>query len=80
VKDRHKIHIITVDKIRYIESLDDYVMIYTNDGRHISGLDAVAPPFSVMTGPIHRDGNAAHEAAAAAGAVAVQSELRGAGD
>ncbi len=35
VKDRHKIHIITVDQIRYIESLDDYVMIYTADGRHI---------------------------------------------
>lgn len=35
VKDRHKIHIITVDKIRYIESLDDYVMIYTQDGRHM---------------------------------------------
>ena len=35
VKDRHKIHIITVDQIRYVESLDDYVMIYTNDGRHM---------------------------------------------
>ena len=35
VKDRHKIHIITVDQIRYIESLDDYVMIYTHDGRHM---------------------------------------------
>lgn len=35
VKDRHKIHIITTDKIRYIESLDDYVMIYTYDGRHM---------------------------------------------
>lgn len=35
VKDRHKIHIITSDKIRYIESLDDYVMIYTYDGRHM---------------------------------------------
>jgi two-component system LytT family response regulator len=35
VKDRHKIHIITTDKIRYIESLDDYVMIYTPDGRHM---------------------------------------------
>ena len=35
VKDRHKIHIITVDKIRYIESLDDYVMIYTQDGRQM---------------------------------------------
>jgi len=35
VKDRHKIHIITSDQIRYIESLDDYVMIYTHDGRHM---------------------------------------------
>jgi len=35
VKDRSKIHIITVDQIRYIESLDDYVMIYTHEGRHI---------------------------------------------
>jgi len=35
VKDRHKIHIITIDQIRYIESLDDYVMIYTHDGRHM---------------------------------------------
>ena len=35
VKDRHKIHIITADQIRYIESLDDYVMIYTHDGRHM---------------------------------------------
>jgi len=33
VKDRHKIHIIPVDQIRYIESLDDYVLIYTNEGR-----------------------------------------------
>jgi two-component system LytT family response regulator len=33
VKDRHKIHIIPADQIRYIESLDDYVMIYTHDGR-----------------------------------------------
>lgn len=35
VKDRHKINIIPVDKIRYIESMDDYVMIYTKEGRHI---------------------------------------------
>ncbi len=35
VKDRNKINIITVDVIRYIESLDDYVMIYTTDGRHM---------------------------------------------
>jgi two-component system, LytTR family, response regulator len=33
VKDRHKIHIIPTDQIRYIESLDDYVMIYTSEGR-----------------------------------------------
>jgi len=35
VKDRHKIHIIPVDNIRYVESMDDYVMIYTNEGRHM---------------------------------------------
>jgi two-component system LytT family response regulator len=35
VKDRHKINIITVDIIRYIESLDDYVLIYTTEGRHM---------------------------------------------
>lgn len=35
VKDRHKIHIIPSDQIRYIESMDDYVMIYTNESRHI---------------------------------------------
>jgi len=33
VKDRNKIHIAPVDAIRYIESMDDYVMIYTTDGR-----------------------------------------------
>ena len=33
VKDRHKIHIAPVDKVRYIESMDDYVMIYTTEGR-----------------------------------------------
>lgn len=35
VKDRHKINIIPTDHIRYIESLDDYVLIYTNEGRHM---------------------------------------------
>lgn len=35
VKDRHKIHIIPVDHIRYVESMDDYVMIYTSEGRHM---------------------------------------------
>ncbi len=35
VKDRHKISIIPVDQIRYFESMDDYVMIYTKEGRHI---------------------------------------------
>lgn len=33
VKDRHKIHIIPSDQIRYIESMDDYVLIYTHEGR-----------------------------------------------
>lgn len=35
VKDRSKIHIIPVEQIRYIESMDDYVMIYTHSSRHI---------------------------------------------
>lgn len=35
VKDRHKIHIIPSDQIRYIESLDDYVLIYTKEGRYM---------------------------------------------
>lgn len=35
VKDRSKIHIILTNQIRYIESLDDYVLIYTHDGRHM---------------------------------------------
>ena len=33
VKDRHKIHIAPIDALRYIESMDDYVMIYTTEGR-----------------------------------------------
>lgn len=35
VKDRHKISIIMAEQIRYIESLDDYVFIYTDNGRHM---------------------------------------------
>ncbi|WP_321288559.1 LytTR family transcriptional regulator DNA-binding domain-containing protein [uncultured Sunxiuqinia sp.] len=35
VKDRHKINIIPVDQVRYLESMDDYVLIYTQDGRHM---------------------------------------------
>ncbi len=35
VKDRHKIHITPIDQVRYIESMDDYVMIYTNEGRYM---------------------------------------------
>ena len=35
VKDRSKITIILTEQIRYIESLDDYVMIYANNGRHM---------------------------------------------
>ena len=34
VKDRHKITIIMTEQIRYIESMDDYVLIYTEQGRH----------------------------------------------
>ena len=35
VKDKSKIHIIPVEQIRYIESLDDYVMIYTKEKRYV---------------------------------------------
>lgn len=35
VKDKSKIHIIPVEQIRYFESLDDYVMIYTKERRFI---------------------------------------------
>ncbi len=35
VKDRYKIHIIPVDDVRYIESMDDYVLIFTKNGKHI---------------------------------------------
>jgi two-component system LytT family response regulator len=35
VKDKSKIHIIPVEHIRYIESLDDYVMIYTSERRFV---------------------------------------------
>jgi two-component system LytT family response regulator len=35
VKDRHKIHVIPADEVRYIDSMDDYVMIYTKTGRHM---------------------------------------------
>ncbi|MGF7138653.1 LytR/AlgR family response regulator transcription factor [Roseimarinus sediminis] len=35
VKDKSKIHIIPVEQIRYFESLDDYVMIYTRDRRFV---------------------------------------------
>ncbi|SHF03189.1 two component transcriptional regulator, LytTR family [Mariniphaga anaerophila] len=35
VKDRYKIHIIPVDQVRYIESMDDYVMIYTPENRYM---------------------------------------------
>lgn len=35
VKDKSKIHIIPASEIRYVESFDDYVMIYTKDKRFI---------------------------------------------
>jgi len=35
VKKNQKIHVFPVEKIHYIESQDDYVMIYTNDGKYL---------------------------------------------
>jgi len=35
VKSGSKIHVIPVNLIRYIEAQDDYVMIYTEEGRHL---------------------------------------------
>lgn len=35
VKSRNKIDIIAIDKIKYFEAQDDYVMIYTNEGRYL---------------------------------------------
>lgn len=35
VKSRNKIDVIAVDKIKYFEAQDDYVMIYTNEGRYL---------------------------------------------
>lgn len=35
VKDRHKIFVIPVNEVRYFESMDDYVMIFTKKGRYI---------------------------------------------
>jgi len=35
VKSNTKIKVIPVDKIRYLEAQDDYVMIYTFEGRHL---------------------------------------------
>ncbi len=35
VKSNHKIHVIPADKIRYLEAQDDYVMIYTLEGKHL---------------------------------------------
>ncbi len=35
VKSGSKIKVVPVDKIRYLEAQDDYVMIYTDDGKHL---------------------------------------------
>jgi len=35
VKNRNKIHIIPVDQVRYIESMDDYLLIFTRENRYI---------------------------------------------
>lgn len=35
VKSNHKIHVIPVGKMKYLEAQDDYVMIYHADGKHL---------------------------------------------
>lgn len=35
VKSRNKIDVIAIEKIKYFEAQDDYVMIYTNEGRYL---------------------------------------------
>lgn len=35
VKSNNKISVIPVEKINYLEAQDDYVMIYTNEGKHL---------------------------------------------
>jgi two-component system LytT family response regulator len=35
VKSRNKIDVIAINKIKYFEAQDDYVMIYTNEGRYL---------------------------------------------
>ena len=35
VKSNHKIHVIPVNKMKYLEAQDDYVMIYHNEGKHL---------------------------------------------
>jgi two-component system, LytTR family, response regulator len=35
VKSNNKIHVIPISKIKYLEAQDDYVMIYTEDGKHL---------------------------------------------
>lgn len=35
VKSNNKIHVIPISKIKYLEAQDDYVMIYTDDSKHL---------------------------------------------
>ncbi|PKQ63874.1 DNA-binding response regulator [Labilibaculum filiforme] len=35
VKSRNKIDVLAIDKIKYFEAQDDYVMIYTNEGKYL---------------------------------------------
>ena len=35
VKSNTKIHVIPISKVRYIEAQDDYVMLYTDEGKHL---------------------------------------------
>ena len=35
VKSRHKVSVIPIEEVVYLEAEGDYVMIYTQDGRHL---------------------------------------------
>ncbi len=35
IKDRNKINVVPVDKIKYFEAEDDYVMIFTTEGKYL---------------------------------------------
>ncbi len=51
VKSGHKIVFIPVEDILYLESEDDYVMIYTKTGRHLK--QATMKYFETVLNPVH---------------------------